>query len=1563
MNLKKLSFFTIFLCLSSLSCYGQLTASFTPTISAGCPTIVVTFNNTSANATSYSWNLANGGPPFTQTSPTASYSTPGTYTIILTAYNGSSSTTASATITVYPLPTVSFTANDTLICPGDAVSFINTSTPGTSGPATYNWNFGDGTSSPSQNPIHPYQTSNSYTITLTVTNSQGCSNTLTKNAYIDVATPPVANFTAPNTFFCGAPSAVAFTNASTGTATLTNFTWSFGDNLTSLQTNPTHNYLSGGVFSVRLIATDANGCKDTIVKPNYITIDQLQGTIQLPDTVCALQTLTFDATSNATNPSYTWDFGDGYTGAFIPSYHSYNNSGSDTVKLYITDGVCNDTVKKKIYVRPNPSISFTYTPLHPCPSPVTVNFTSTAPAGSSYHWSFGDGDTSALANPSHIYTQNQFAADATGGYDSVLLTVTDAHGCVNTTLDTVMVYDIINLVKNGNPSAIHTGDPSGCEPLTLHFVDSSLTDIPTCLVCPSYPYPYAITSYHWNFGDGSPTTTQVSPTHTFTTTGIHTATISVTTIYGCIKTDTFQVSVGTKPIITSFTSDKTHMCFSDSITFTAHATGDTPLYYLFIPGDTNYVLHEPFYFYVFDTSYRYFYHKPGLYHAQVVVGNYGCPSDTSSITVIVDSPSVSFSYNVTCHPRTKVHLNDTAIGATSILWLFGDGDTSTQHKPFHTYPSLGYWSPTIVAYNSRSGCTDTFRPPNAIRLFDLNPRFNDTIVCKNTTLDIQPILDSGPQIPSLLYWYVNNAIMVLECNGNPNPPPPSCIIPPVPVTNFIYTYDTVEQYHITLILEDSLLCYDTVQRIITAALPIDSFTVSPHLGCLPQTVIFADQSHYVTGTHYASSVWDFGDGHTLASTNPNSSHIYDTAGQFEVKEIVTDNIGCVDSVSYPAIVIIDKPHALFGVQTQYPCIGDSVHFTNLSYSDIAYVHWAFGTGDTSALLNPAYAYLNTGIFTVSLRVIDSFGCKDTLTQNAYINVTKPHAAFTMNDSTGVCPPLNVSFTNHSTNASSYFWNFGNNNTSVSVNPVNPYTVPGQNTVMLVAINSHGCKDTTYGHTILYGYAGSLSYSPLLGCPPMLVNFSTNVLNVPFLQWDFSDGVVSAASPNTSSSHTYYTAGAYVPKLILSDSAGCHVSSTGLDTIKVDSIAARFVFSPAFVCIHDPVSLRDTSKSLFSYPSAWQWLFSNGAPGNTSNTSHTFDTAGTAHITLIVTDAIGCKDTVTDSITVYPLPIVTATGDTVICLGDAASIAAGGAVSYSWSPSSTLSCDTCRYTKASATSLTVYIVTGTDAQGCKNTDSVTIGIKTNIQTSAGPGGAICIGQSYALSDTGGLNYAWYPAASLDNSQVATPVAAPKATTTYMVIAKTGSCLPDTNYVTVTVHQLPQVNAGTDQTIVAGNTCSLDARTSGSLRFTWSPSSALDCDSCVNPLVHIDQTTTFTLIAYSQFGCIDSSHVTINVICDHKQVFVPNTFTPNGDGENDLFFPRGVGLKIIKAFRVYDRWGGLVFDKHDINLNDESTAWDGSYLGGKPRPDVYVYTIDAICETGEAISWKGDVTIIR
>lgn len=229
--------------------------------------------------------------------------------------------------------------------------------------------------------------------------------------------------------------------------------------------------------------------------------------------------------------------------------------------------------------------------------------------------------------------------------------------------------------------------------------------------------------------------------------------------------------------------------------------------------------------------------------------------------------------------------------------------------------------------------------------------------------------------------------------------------------------------------------------------------------------------------------------------------------------------------------------------------------------------------------------------------------------------------------------------------------------------------------------------------------------------------------------------------------------------------------------------------------------------------------------------------------------------------------------------------------------------------------------------------------------------------------GAHSYEWLPAGSLDNPNSDHPVAMPDTTITYLVISREGSCVPDSDYVTVIVHPRPEVEAGPDQTIIAGDVAYIDATGINVFRWEWFPYESLSCPDCEDPEATPKRTTTYTINVYTDFGCRDSDMVTIHVICKESQVYMPNTFTPNGDGQNDVFYPRGKGIEIIKSFRIYNRWGEVVFEKREMDTNEMNNGWDGTYKGKELAPDVFLYIVDAICDTGEPVTWKGDINLIR
>jgi gliding motility-associated-like protein len=125
----------------------------------------------------------------------------------------------------------------------------------------------------------------------------------------------------------------------------------------------------------------------------------------------------------------------------------------------------------------------------------------------------------------------------------------------------------------------------------------------------------------------------------------------------------------------------------------------------------------------------------------------------------------------------------------------------------------------------------------------------------------------------------------------------------------------------------------------------------------------------------------------------------------------------------------------------------------------------------------------------------------------------------------------------------------------------------------------------------------------------------------------------------------------------------------------------------------------------------------------------------------------------------------------------------------------------------------------------------------------------------------------------------------------------------------------------------------------------------------------QTTKYTVLVQNEGGCTSRDDVSIFVVCAEGNLFLPNTFSPNGDGLNDVFFPRGKGIHGLRNFRVFNRWGEVVFEQANLQANDMSKGWNGTFNGKLASQDVYVYTIDVICENNFVFSHKGNVALIR
>jgi gliding motility-associated-like protein len=257
------------------------------------------------------------------------------------------------------------------------------------------------------------------------------------------------------------------------------------------------------------------------------------------------------------------------------------------------------------------------------------------------------------------------------------------------------------------------------------------------------------------------------------------------------------------------------------------------------------------------------------------------------------------------------------------------------------------------------------------------------------------------------------------------------------------------------------------------------------------------------------------------------------------------------------------------------------------------------------------------------------------------------------------------------------------------------------------------------------------------------------------------------------------------------------------------------------------------------------------------------------------------------------------------------------------------------------------------------------VKQPFKISKSSAAILCAGQTKRLQASGATSYVWSPSNSLNNASIATPEATPDSTTNYQVIGSDDrGCFHDTGYVSLLVYPIPTVDAGADKTITVGNSVDLVANYSDDVtEINWTPTGDVFRNNQNAITVKPKSNTEYTIEVKNNGGCAARDRVNVMVVCNGSNVFLPNLFSPNGDGANDVFYPRGTGLYKIKTLRVFNRWGETVFEKSSFNANDPSAGWDGNYKGSKLNSDTFIFIMELICENNSVLTLNGNVALVR
>jgi len=266
--------------------------------------------------------------------------------------------------------------------------------------------------------------------------------------------------------------------------------------------------------------------------------------------------------------------------------------------------------------------------------------------------------------------------------------------------------------------------------------------------------------------------------------------------------------------------------------------------------------------------------------------------------------------------------------------------------------------------------------------------------------------------------------------------------------------------------------------------------------------------------------------------------------------------------------------------------------------------------------------------------------------------------------------------------------------------------------------------------------------------------------------------------------------------------------------------------------------------------------------------------------------------------------------------------------------------------------TVEVIVSDMTTSCFSHDEQTVMVLEAPQAYAGADVSVCAGQSVQLHAFGGTDYQWSPPLNLSNPIIADPIATPSVTTDYIVQVANGSCT-DYDTVTVTVYAYPSVDAGTDM-YITDDTCAVLAG-SGIGTVLWAPATTLDNASSLTPTACPDTTTMYFLMVTGAGGCAAIDSMTVFVSATSDDLDFPNTFTPNSDGTNDIWYISGLEQYPDHRLTVFNRWGNQVFDAQPYENN-----WDGTSLGRELPDGTYFYVFDK--GNGEELL-KGYLMIIR
>jgi len=562
--------------------------------------------------------------------------------------------------------------------------------------------------------------------------------------------------------------------------------------------------------------------------------------------------------------------------------------------------------------------------------------------------------------------------------------------------------------------------------------------------------------------------------------------------------------------------------------------------------------------------------------------------------------------------------------------------------------------------------------------------------------------------------------------------------------------------------------------------------------------------------------------------------------------------------------------------------------------------------------------------------------------------------------------LALIFENNSTSSDihSYYWNFGDTasalaDTSTNPTPLHTFSDTGIFSIKLVINRGEECSDSTTTIAKIYpGFVPNFSIdSSCILNPYIFTDKTTSKYGLVYnWRWNFGEnGIAEDTSILQNPSYLYPSVGLKKIVLIVSNTKGC-IDTVSKQVTVIDKPIITLPFKDTLICDRDTLQLFSSGSTTSSY--SWAPAYNIIAP--LTKNPFVYPKTTTDYIVTIADK--GCTNTDTVKVNVVSNVFINLGADTTICKTDSMYFfPTTNALYFSWTPANLFNNATIKNPSSLPLTATQYNVTASVGK-CISSDAITVRVVPYPVANAGIDTSICFGKTVVLNaNITGSSFTWSPLNTLTKSNTLNPIANPLYSTNYILTVNDTLGCKKPSSDTVMVKVVPPVHAfaGNDTVIVSGQPLQLNA-TGGTL-YEWSPTTGMNNAYIANPLISsslLPDTITYRVKVTVPEGCSGYDEITVHIFKTLPEIFVPTAFTPNGDGRNDILKPTVAGLKQFSFFRIFNRYGQLVYTTSEVGK-----GWDGT-LGGTQQPSgTYVFEAAGVDYLDHAIRRKGTVVLIR